>query len=122
MTLISETPNQVLQLPVTTSGKINGRKMVRAIIAESIYCCMLLFLDHILYRSAHFVRDAVLAIIILIEPSALNAYLFPCIIIVECCTDIMDLFQSHVTDYHSHHPDPPPHTDTLTILERHFFL
>ena len=29
-----------------------------AITAESIYRCMLLFLDHILYRRAHFVRDA----------------------------------------------------------------
>ena len=26
--------------------------------AESIYHCMLLYLDHILYRRAHFVRDA----------------------------------------------------------------
>ena len=33
------------------------RKLVRAISAESIYRCMLLFLDHILYRTAHFVRD-----------------------------------------------------------------
>ena len=32
--------------------------MVRAIVAESIYRCMLLFLDRILYRRAHFVRDA----------------------------------------------------------------
>ena len=35
-----------------------GRLFVRAITAESIYHCMLLFLDHILYRRAHFVRDA----------------------------------------------------------------
>ena len=42
------------QLP----GRKNGRKLVRAITAESIYRCMLLFLDHILYRRAHFVRDA----------------------------------------------------------------
>ena len=42
------------QLP----GRKSGRKLVRAITAESIYRCMLLFLDHILYRRAHFVRDA----------------------------------------------------------------
>ena len=48
---------QSCQLPVTTSGKKTGRKMVRAISAESIYRCMLLFLDHILYRTAHVVRD-----------------------------------------------------------------
>ena len=60
----------VCQLPVTTSGKKKGRKLVRAISAESIYHCMLLLLDHILYRRAHVVRDtlralrAVLAIII----------------------------------------------------------
>ena len=38
-----------------------GRKLVRAIPAESIYRCMLLFLDHILYRRAHFVRNELLA-------------------------------------------------------------
>ena len=27
-----------------------------------IYCCMLLFLDHILYRRAHFVRDMLCAL------------------------------------------------------------
>ena len=58
MTLINETHNQVLELPVTTSGRKNGRKLVRAITAESIYRCVLLFLDHILYRRAHFVRNA----------------------------------------------------------------
>ena len=55
---ISETHNQVLQLPVQLPGRKNGRKLVRAITAESIYRCMLLFLDHILFRRAHFVRDA----------------------------------------------------------------
>ena len=40
----------------------NGRKLVRAISAESIYRCMLLFLDHILYRIVHFVRDALRAL------------------------------------------------------------
>ena len=49
VTLISETHNQVLQLP----GRKNGRKLVRAFTAESIYCCMLLFLDHILCCRAH---------------------------------------------------------------------
>ena len=49
------------QLPVTTSGKKTGRKLVRAISAESIYRCMLLFRDHILYRRAHFLRDALSA-------------------------------------------------------------
>ena len=59
MTLISETHNQVCQLPVTTSGKKkNRRKLVRVITAESIYRCMLPYLDHILYRKAHFVRGA----------------------------------------------------------------
>ena len=38
-----------------------GRKLVRTISAESIYRCMLLFLDHILYCRAHFVRDALRA-------------------------------------------------------------
>ena len=33
------------------------RKLVRAISAESIYRCMLLFIDHILYSRAHFARD-----------------------------------------------------------------
>ena len=42
------------QLP----GRKNGRKFVKAITAESIYRCMLLFLDHILYHRAHFVRNA----------------------------------------------------------------
>ena len=41
---------------MTTSGKKTGRKLVREISAESIYRCMLLFLDHILYRRAHVVR------------------------------------------------------------------
>ena len=34
------------------------RKLVSVISAESIYHCTLLFLDHILYRRAHFIRDA----------------------------------------------------------------
>ena len=41
-----------------------GRKLVRAVSAESIYqcnICMLLFLDHILYHRAHFVRDVLRA-------------------------------------------------------------
>ena len=46
-----------MQLP----GRKNGRKLVREITAESIYRCMLLFLDHILCRRAHFVRDALRA-------------------------------------------------------------
>ena len=50
----------ICQLPSTTSGKKKGRKLVRAISAESIYRCMLIYLDHILYRRAHFVRDALL--------------------------------------------------------------
>ena len=58
MTHISETHNQVLQLPVQLPGRKNGRKLVRAITAESIYRCILLFLDHILYHRAHFVHDA----------------------------------------------------------------
>ena len=61
MTLISETHNQVYQLPVQLPGRKNGRKLVRAITAESIYRCVLLFLDHILYRRAHFVCDALRA-------------------------------------------------------------
>ena len=51
----------VLPTSGETSGKKTGRKLVRAISAESIYRCMLLFLDHILYRRAHFVRDALRA-------------------------------------------------------------
>ena len=61
MTRICVTHNQVLQLTVTTSGKKNRKKLVRAITAESIYRCMLLFLDHILCRRTHFVRDALQA-------------------------------------------------------------
>ena len=34
---------------------------VRAISAESIYRCILVFIDHILYPRAHFVRDALRA-------------------------------------------------------------
>ena len=52
MTLISIKSAPVL----STSGKKTGKKLVRAISAESMYRCMLLFLDHILYRRAHFVR------------------------------------------------------------------
>ena len=51
----------ICQLPVTTSVKKKGRKLVRAISAESIYCCMLINLDHILYRRAYFVCDALCA-------------------------------------------------------------
>ena len=40
----------------TSDCKLPGRKLVRANSAESIYRCMLLFLDHILYHRAHFVR------------------------------------------------------------------
>ena len=36
--------------------------MVRVISAESIYRCMLLLLDHILYRRAHFVHNAIRAL------------------------------------------------------------
>ena len=42
---------------LSTSGKKMRRKLVTAISAESIYRCMLLFLDHILNYRAHFVRD-----------------------------------------------------------------
>ena len=62
MMLISETHNQVFQLPVTTFGKKKtGRKLVRGITAESIYHCMLLFLGHILCRRAHLVGNALCA-------------------------------------------------------------
>ena len=37
MTLISETHNQVLELPVQLPGRKNERKLVRVITAESIY-------------------------------------------------------------------------------------
>ena len=50
--------NSGTQSVLPTSGKEKGRKLVRAISAESIYYCMLLFLDHILYHRAHFVHDA----------------------------------------------------------------
>ena len=53
MTLISIKSTPVLP----TSRKKTGRKLVRAISAESIYRGMLLFLGHILYHRAHFVRD-----------------------------------------------------------------
>ena len=59
------------QLLMTTSGKKTGRKLVRAISAESIYRCMLLFLDHILYRRAHFVRKRVASV----ARYNLNAYM-----------------------------------------------
>ena len=68
MTLISETqilwkavysrpPQSVLPTSGDNFREEKGRKSVRAISAECIYRCMLLFLDHILYRRAHFVRD-----------------------------------------------------------------
>ena len=47
----------VLPTSIDIFREEKGRKLVRAISAESIYRCMLLFLDHILYRRAHFVRD-----------------------------------------------------------------
>ena len=56
--LLVSSPLESCQFPVTTSGKKMGRKLVRAICAESIDRCMLLFLDHILYRRAHFVCNA----------------------------------------------------------------
>ena len=51
----------VLPTSMTSSGKKKGRKLVRAISAGSIYCCMLLFLDHILYHRAYFVCDVLRA-------------------------------------------------------------
>ena len=42
----------------STSGDNFRKENLSAISAESIYRCMLLFLDHILYRRDHFVRDA----------------------------------------------------------------
>ena len=39
-----------------------GRKLLRAICAESIYCYILLFIDHILYRRAHFNHDVLRAL------------------------------------------------------------
>ena len=59
--IIVSSPLQSYQLPLKSSGKKTGRKLVRAISAESIYHCVLLFLDHILYRRAHFVRNALCA-------------------------------------------------------------
>ena len=70
MTLISETQNFSLPTSGDNFREEKGRKVVRAISAESIYRYLLLFPDHILYRRAHFVRDplrasrAVLAITI----------------------------------------------------------
>ena len=61
MTLNSETHNQARQLPVTTSGKKKKRKKIwseQLMLKVNIYRCMLLFLDHILYRRVHFFRDA----------------------------------------------------------------
>ena len=55
--LLVSSPRKSCQLPATTSGKKTGRKLVRVISADSIYRCILLFLDHILYRRAHFVRE-----------------------------------------------------------------
>ena len=51
-----------------------GRKLVRAISAESIYRCMSLFLDHILYGRAHFVR-ASRAVLAMISKSNLQRYI-----------------------------------------------
>ena len=62
VTLISIKSASVLSTSVTTSGKKTGRKVVRAISAESIYHCMLLFLDHILYRSGWFPHRVVSAL------------------------------------------------------------
>ena len=65
--------SKIKSTPVSSANfrEEKGRKLVRAISAESIYRCMLLFLDHILYCRALFVCDALstsqamLAIIIL---------------------------------------------------------
>ena len=51
-----------------------GRKLVRAISAENIYICMLLFLGHILYRRAHFVRGASRAMFIILLHSKTVVY------------------------------------------------
>ena len=57
MTLISKTHNQGDNF----REEKNGRKLVRVITAESTYRCNLLFLDHILYRRAHFIHNALCA-------------------------------------------------------------
>ena len=48
--------------PANFRWQLLGRKrkkiLFRVILSESICRCMLLLLDHILYRRAHFVRDA----------------------------------------------------------------
>ena len=51
--------------------------MVRAISDESIYCCMLLFLDRILYRRAHFVHDELRALraVLTFKNKAANTYI-----------------------------------------------
>ena len=56
--LFSETHfvnSDIIKSAPVSSFQLPGRKLVGAISAESIYCCMLLFLDHNLYRQAHFV-------------------------------------------------------------------
>ena len=45
------------QLP----GRKRKKILVRAVSAESIYCCMLLFFDHILYHRAHFICDMLMS-------------------------------------------------------------
>ena len=59
MTLISIKSAPVLSTFGDNFREENGKKiLVRVIFAESIYRCMLLFLDHILCRRAHFIRGA----------------------------------------------------------------
>ena len=50
--LINETHNRPPTSGDNSREEKNGRKLVGAITAESIYRCMLLFPDHILYRRA----------------------------------------------------------------------
>ena len=55
--VIINLPQSVLPASSKNFREEKGRKLVRAISAESIYHCMLLFLDHILYSRVHFVHD-----------------------------------------------------------------
>ena len=64
------------QLPVTTFEKKKEENW--SAIAESIYRFMFLFLDHILYRRAHFVHDAQSASLAVLLMSQIEGHQLHC--------------------------------------------
>ena len=81
VTLISIKSAPVLSTSGDNFREENGKKLVRAISAESIYRCMLLFLDHILYRRTHFVRDALRELCSLLLGKTFLFFFFFCLFV-----------------------------------------